>query len=188
MASDGNDQDAEYTLSKLLQMGTVKDYQREFEMLIKRVTIPESLLKSFYVSGLTGSTMFTLKVKPPNSRRSFFIGPCGGNTLREPRHLRIFEVQSFNFGRRLLQSSVNLLHLIFKGSLDADEDIGVDDVSSAIDGVFNIGESNVKSIEVRSKFGEFTENKASLDEVVVGGGEVFGVGEDDDLCNATGRG
>nr|GEY53531.1 class II heat shock protein [Tanacetum cinerariifolium] len=71
-----------------------------------------------------------------------------------------------------------------KGSLDADEDIGVDDVCSAIDGIFNIGESNVESIEVRSKFGEFSENKASLEEVVVGGGKVLGVGEDDDLCNA----
>ncbi|GKA67863.1 hypothetical protein Tco_0767780 [Tanacetum coccineum] len=71
-----------------------------------------------------------------------------------------------------------------KWSLDADEDIGVDDVSSAIDGVFNISESNVESIEVRSKFGEFSENKASLEEVVVGGGKVLGVGEDDDLCNA----
>ncbi|GJZ01251.1 hypothetical protein Tco_0519212 [Tanacetum coccineum] len=33
-------------------MGTVAEYQNEFEMLIKRVTIPESLLKSFYISGL----------------------------------------------------------------------------------------------------------------------------------------
>nr|GEU68129.1 class II heat shock protein [Tanacetum cinerariifolium] len=75
-----------------------------------------------------------------------------------------------------------------KGSLDADEDIGVDDVSRAIDGVFNIGESNVESIEVRSKFGEFSENKASLEDVVVGGGKVLGVGEDDDLCNAATNG
>ncbi|GKB56241.1 hypothetical protein Tco_0912427, partial [Tanacetum coccineum] len=52
MASDDNDQDAEYALSKLLQMGTVENYQREFEMLIKRVMIPESLLKSFYIFGL----------------------------------------------------------------------------------------------------------------------------------------
>ncbi|GJT70254.1 zinc finger CCCH domain-containing protein 44-like protein [Tanacetum coccineum] len=52
MASGNSVSDAEYTLSKLLQMGTVEDYQREFEMLIKRVTIPESLLKSFYISGL----------------------------------------------------------------------------------------------------------------------------------------
>ncbi|GKA71813.1 hypothetical protein Tco_0778029 [Tanacetum coccineum] len=53
MASGGSDQDAEYALSKLLQMGTVAGYQNEFEMLIKRVTISESLLNSFYISGLT---------------------------------------------------------------------------------------------------------------------------------------
>ncbi|GKD28801.1 hypothetical protein Tco_1239579 [Tanacetum coccineum] len=52
MAADNNDQNAEYALSKLLQMGAVAEYQNEFEMLIKRVTIPESLLKSFYISGL----------------------------------------------------------------------------------------------------------------------------------------
>nr|GEZ91915.1 hypothetical protein [Tanacetum cinerariifolium] len=57
-----------------------------------------------------------------------------------------------------------------------------------IDGVFNIGESNVKSIEVRSKFGEFSENKASLEEVVVGGGKVLGFGEDDDVCTAATNG
>ncbi|GJZ44242.1 hypothetical protein Tco_0591497 [Tanacetum coccineum] len=33
-------------------MGTVAEYHNEFEMLIKGVTIPESLLKSFYISGL----------------------------------------------------------------------------------------------------------------------------------------
>ncbi|GJS94594.1 hypothetical protein Tco_0801562 [Tanacetum coccineum] len=52
MASAGSERDAKDALSKLLQLGTVEDYQREFEMLIKRVTIPESLLKSFYISGL----------------------------------------------------------------------------------------------------------------------------------------
>ncbi|GJV17984.1 hypothetical protein Tco_1363307 [Tanacetum coccineum] len=53
MASAGSDRDAEYALSKLLQMGTVAEYQNEFEMLINRVTgISKSLLKSFYISGL----------------------------------------------------------------------------------------------------------------------------------------
>ncbi|GJW82413.1 hypothetical protein Tco_0146388 [Tanacetum coccineum] len=52
MASGDIDRDAEYALSKLLQMGTVAEYQNEFEMLIKIVTIPKSLLKSFYISGL----------------------------------------------------------------------------------------------------------------------------------------
>ncbi|GKA72683.1 hypothetical protein Tco_0778899 [Tanacetum coccineum] len=47
MASDGSDQDARYTLSKLLQRGTVAEYESEFLMLIKRVMeISESLLKS----------------------------------------------------------------------------------------------------------------------------------------------
>nr|GEY19616.1 hypothetical protein [Tanacetum cinerariifolium] len=60
------------------------------------------------------------------------------------------------------------------GSLDANEDIGVVEVSSAIDDVFDIGESNVKSIEVLSAFREFSENKESLKEVVEGGGEFDG--------------
>nr|GEZ25474.1 protein kinase, catalytic domain-containing protein [Tanacetum cinerariifolium] len=39
-------------LSKLLQMGTVAEYQSEFEILINQVTgISENLLKSFYISG-----------------------------------------------------------------------------------------------------------------------------------------
>ncbi|GJY97903.1 hypothetical protein Tco_0514813 [Tanacetum coccineum] len=58
-----------------------------------------------------------------------------------------------------------------KGSLDADEDIGIDEVSSAIDCVFHIDESN----EVCSKFGEFSENKKSVIEVVMGGGEALRV-------------
>ncbi|GJZ95519.1 hypothetical protein Tco_0667853 [Tanacetum coccineum] len=66
-----------------------------------------------------------------------------------------------------------------EGSLDANEDIGVVEVSSAIDDVFDIGESNVESMKVRSEFSEFSENKESVEEVVVGGGEACGVGEDE---------
>nr|GEU76288.1 hypothetical protein [Tanacetum cinerariifolium] len=52
MALGDIDRDAEYAFSKLLQMGTVSEYQNEFEMLTKRVTITESLPKSFYISRL----------------------------------------------------------------------------------------------------------------------------------------
>nr|GFB72049.1 class II heat shock protein [Tanacetum cinerariifolium] len=52
----------------------------------------------------------------------------------------------------------------FKGSLDVDEDIGIDDPSSEIDSVFVIGESDVESMEVPRKFGEFLKNKESLSE------------------------
>nr|GFC26528.1 hypothetical protein [Tanacetum cinerariifolium] len=53
MASSNSERDAEDALSKLLQIGTVVEYQMEFEMLIKRVMgILESLLKSSYILGL----------------------------------------------------------------------------------------------------------------------------------------
>ncbi|GKB84023.1 hypothetical protein Tco_0956295 [Tanacetum coccineum] len=53
MASDGSNQDARYALSNLLQMGTVAEYESEFVVLANRVTgISESLLTSFYISGL----------------------------------------------------------------------------------------------------------------------------------------
>nr|GEW73085.1 hypothetical protein [Tanacetum cinerariifolium] len=64
-----------------------------------------------------------------------------------------------------------------KESLDVDEDIGVDKVSSTIDGVFVIGESIMEIIEVPSKFDELSENKESVEEVAVGGGEALGVDE-----------
>nr|GEZ08761.1 hypothetical protein [Tanacetum cinerariifolium] len=68
-------------------------------------------------------------------------------------------------------------------SLNADEDIDVNEVHSAINCVFDMGESNVESMEVRSKFGKFSENKKSVEEVV-GGGKALGVGEDDNPGNA----
>ncbi|GJS31644.1 ty3-gypsy retrotransposon protein [Tanacetum coccineum] len=46
-------EDPQGALSKLLQLGTVEEYQGEFEKLMNRVTdIPETLLISFYISGL----------------------------------------------------------------------------------------------------------------------------------------
>ncbi|GKC27071.1 hypothetical protein Tco_1034365 [Tanacetum coccineum] len=214
MESDGNDQDAEYALSKLLQMGTVKDYQREFEMLIKRVTIPESLLKSFYISGLKLDLQCLLLRSNPKTLDEAFSLARAAETRFANLDIWVFLRSNPStlgedfFKARITEARFEIIakkdkeHIVekkidvnlplqgefaspeVKWSLDADEDIGVDDVSSAIDGVFNIGESNVESIEVRSKFGEFSENKASLEEVVVGGGKVLGVGEDDDLCNA----
>nr|GEU61348.1 reverse transcriptase [Tanacetum cinerariifolium] len=112
-------------------MGTVAEYQNEFEMLMNRVTgISESLLTSFYIFGFK----LTIQIELLRARPT---------TLGEAFSLA--------------------------GSLDADEDIRVDEVSSAIDCVIHIGESN----EVRSKFGEFSDNKQCVVEVVVGGGETL---------------
>ncbi|GJZ24161.1 hypothetical protein Tco_0561620 [Tanacetum coccineum] len=153
MASDGSDQDAKYALSKLLQRGTVTEYDSEFLMLIKRVTgISESLRKSFYISGLKPLLQCALlRLAPTTLGEAFSIA-------------RIMEAQA---------------PPVIEGSLDANEDIGIVEVSSVIDDVFDIGESNVKSMKVRSEFSEFSENKESVEGVVVGGGEACGVGEDE---------
>ncbi|GJT65779.1 hypothetical protein Tco_1017259 [Tanacetum coccineum] len=65
MSSGSSDRDA---LSKLLQMGTVAEYQSEFEILINRLTgISEYLLKSFYISGLKPALQYLLSRSNPTT-------------------------------------------------------------------------------------------------------------------------
>nr|GEX26731.1 hypothetical protein [Tanacetum cinerariifolium] len=90
------------------------------------------------------------------------------NFIEEPIEIIDHEV------KRLKQSHIPILKAPFGGVTNANEDIGVIEVSSTIDSVFDIGESNVESIEVRSEFSEFSKNKESVKEVVVGGGEFDG--------------
>nr|GEY48930.1 DDT domain-containing protein [Tanacetum cinerariifolium] len=74
MASDDGDQDARYTLSKLLQRGTLAEYDSEFLMLIKKVKeISESLLKSFYISGLKPALQCALLMSNPTTLSEAFL-------------------------------------------------------------------------------------------------------------------
>ncbi|GJV01814.1 hypothetical protein Tco_1335383, partial [Tanacetum coccineum] len=62
------DEDSQGTLSKLLKLSMVEDYQREFEKLMNRVTnIPDSLLISFYISGLKLNLQHELLVSKPTT-------------------------------------------------------------------------------------------------------------------------
>ncbi|GKD51751.1 hypothetical protein Tco_1280727 [Tanacetum coccineum] len=171
MASGDIDQDAEYALSKLLQIGTVAEYESEFMVLANRVSeISESLLTSFYISGLK----LTLSIELLRARPTTLEGAFSLARIIEARLEAIAEKREQIIKKKadtILSLRSELASPEIKGSLDADEDIGIDEVSSAIDCVFHIGESN----EVRSKFGEFSENKKSVIEVVMGGGEALGV-------------
>ncbi|GJS48645.1 hypothetical protein Tco_0598766 [Tanacetum coccineum] len=172
MASGGSDQDAEDALSKLLQMGTVVEYHNYFEMLINRVTgISESLLTSFYISGLKLTIQIgLLRARPINLGETFSLA-----RIIKARFEAIAEKEKEHINEKKAYTILSLQHKLaspeIKGSLDADEDIHVDKVSNAIECVIHIGESN----EVRSKFGEFLDNKECVVEVVVGGGEALGV-------------
>ncbi|GJR13337.1 retrotransposon-related protein [Tanacetum coccineum] len=61
-------EDPQGALSKLLQLGTVEGYQREFEKLMNRVRdIPDSLLTSFYIFGLKLHLQRELLVSKPTA-------------------------------------------------------------------------------------------------------------------------
>ncbi|GKA09555.1 hypothetical protein Tco_0688886 [Tanacetum coccineum] len=175
MASKGNDPDAEYALSKLLQMGTVAEYQNEFEMLIKRVTTPESFLKSFYISGLKLDLQcLLLRTNPKTLDEAFSLARAAETRFANLDIWKFLRSNPSTLGEDFFKARITEAHFEIiakedkehivekkidvilplplqgefaspevKGSLDADEDIGVDEVSSAIDGVFDIGESLV---------------------------------------------
>ncbi|GJX32511.1 hypothetical protein Tco_0242366 [Tanacetum coccineum] len=170
MASGGSDRDAEDALSKLLHMGTVAEYQDEFEMLINRVTgISESLLASFYISGLKLTIQIELlRAKPTSLGEAFSLA-----RIIEARFEAIAEKEKMHINKKKADIILSLQRKLaspeIQGSLDADEDIGVDEVSRAIDCVIHIGESN----EVHSKFDKFSDNKESVVQVVVGSGEAL---------------
>ncbi|GKC66521.1 hypothetical protein Tco_1099119 [Tanacetum coccineum] len=159
------------------------DYQRVFKKLINKVTdIPDSLLISFYISRLKLNLQHELLVSRPTTLGDAFslsrIIEARFEAIAKKEKKKIVKKKTYV----ILPLQGELASPKIKGSLNADEDIGVD-VSSAIDGVFDMGESNVESMEVRSKFDKFSDTKKSLEEVV-GGGEALGVGEDDDSGNA----
>nr|GEV80913.1 retrotransposon Gag protein [Tanacetum cinerariifolium] len=180
MVSGESDRDAKNALSKLLQMGMVAEYQNEFEMLINRVTgIYESLLKMIYILGL----IVALEIELLRARPATLVEAFSLVHIIDARFEAIAKKEKEQIikkkGDIILSLQSELASPEIKGLLDTDEDIGVDEVSSAIDGVFDIGESNVKSMKVGSKFSEFSENNKSVKEVVVGGGEAIGLDEDE---------
>ncbi|GJZ44662.1 hypothetical protein Tco_0591917 [Tanacetum coccineum] len=128
MASDGSDQEAEYALSKLLQMGTVEDYQRELEMLIKLVTNTESLLKSFYISGLKLDLQcLLLRSNPSTLGEDFFKA-----RITEAR----FEIIAKEEKEHIIEKKIDVILPLqsefaspkAKGSLNVDEYISVVEV------------------------------------------------------------
>ncbi|GJT68070.1 hypothetical protein Tco_1019550 [Tanacetum coccineum] len=127
-------------------MGTVAEYQSEFEILINRVTgISQSLLKSFYISGLNMTLQIELlRARPTTLGEAFYLARIIEARLKaiaekEKEKEHIIKKKANN----ILSLRSELASPDIKGSLDCDEDIGVDEVSSAIDGVFDIGMSLV---------------------------------------------
>nr|GEV03715.1 hypothetical protein [Tanacetum cinerariifolium] len=123
MTSGGSDCDAEYALSRLLQRGTVAEYKNEFEMLIGRGNAYK-FRRSLLIAHLIEARFEVITKK----EKEQIIKKKGDVILSLQSELASHEV---------------------KGSLDADEDIDIN------------------------------EKKESVEEVVVSGGEALGVDEDE---------
>nr|GEY23290.1 hypothetical protein [Tanacetum cinerariifolium] len=114
-------EDPNGALSKLLQLGMVEDYQREFEKLMNRVTdIPESLLISFCISGLKLNLQHELLVSRPTTLAdAFFLA-----RIIEARFEAITKKEQ-NIKEKAyttLSFPIEEVSHVVKGPLDANED------------------------------------------------------------------
>ncbi|GKE15471.1 hypothetical protein Tco_1423048 [Tanacetum coccineum] len=177
MASDGSDQDARYTLSKLLQRGTVAEYEKDFfkacitdarfEIIAKedKEHIVEKKIDVILPLPLQGEFASSDELTHAKSGATIRYNPKPGRTIGAFIKEKIDIVISWPSEEA---------PPVIKGSLDANEDIGVIEVSSAIDDVFDIGENNVESMEVRTcGVGEDELNRV-ISALKDGGGEFDG--------------
>ncbi|GKD14360.1 hypothetical protein Tco_1198767 [Tanacetum coccineum] len=226
MASGGSDRDAKDALSKLFQLGTVAEYQDEFEIFINRVTrisqsllslfyisrlklelqremwrsrpttlgeafslariaearfeesvknqfeklmnkvtdIPDSLLISFYISGLKLKLKYELLVSRPTTLGDAFslvrIIEARFEAITE-REQNIKEKADTTLSLPSKEASLVVIR-----PLDVSLRRPVDEVSSVIEDVFDIDESNVKGMQVRDMFAEFFEDKGCMEKVL----------------------
>ncbi|GJV01698.1 class II heat shock protein [Tanacetum coccineum] len=164
-------EDPQGALSKLLQLGTVEDYQRVFEKLINRVTdIPDSLLISFYISGLKLNLQHELLVSRPTTLSDAFSLAC----ITEARFEVIAEKKQ-NIKEKAdttLSLPIEEVSPVVKGLLDASEDtlpsLRSEDPNYKIQekAVEYVRALNVAPLKVvRDKFAEFFEDKGSVEKV-----------------------
>nr|GEU48565.1 reverse transcriptase [Tanacetum cinerariifolium] len=177
MASGGSDRDAKDALSKILQIGTVSEYQNEFEILINRVTmISQSLLTSFYISGLKLELQRELWRSRPTTLGEVFslariaeaseeASPVVKGSLNANEDtLLSFRSEDPNF--KIQEKVVEYVRALNAAPLKVVFAEPIDEVGSVIEAVFDIDESNVEGMQVRDKFAEFFEDKGSVEKVL----------------------
>nr|GFA08131.1 hypothetical protein [Tanacetum cinerariifolium] len=113
MASEGSNPDAEYALSKLLQRGTVADYQNEFEMLISQVTgKSKSFLTSIYIFGLKPSLQRALLWSNPTTlREAFSLARIAEARFKDERSITdIAKINDLNAGVQVQDLEETIRH------------------------------------------------------------------------------
>ncbi|GJX22839.1 ribosomal protein L2 [Tanacetum coccineum] len=172
MASNDNDSDAEYALSRLLQRGEAFALARVAEAHVQhleettfhksnKVEETEARFEAIVEKkqNIKEKVDTTLSL-PSEEALPVVKGPLDASedTLlflrsEDPN----FKIQE-NGVKYVRALNVVLLEVVFTGP--------VDDVSSVIEDVFYIDESNVEGMHVREKFAEFFEDKGSTEKVL----------------------
>nr|GEU93583.1 class II heat shock protein [Tanacetum cinerariifolium] len=122
MALSVSDRNVEDALSKLLQRGTITEYQNEFEILISRVTgKSESLLVSIYIFGLKPALIRALLwSKPTTLGEAFALARATKAQIQDLEETTCHKLNKTDIITSL-QSEVASLEA--KGVLDANEEI-----------------------------------------------------------------
>ncbi|GJY00541.1 ty3-gypsy retrotransposon protein [Tanacetum coccineum] len=104
-------EDPQGTLSKLLQIGTVAQYQSEFEKLMNRVTdISETLLISFFISGLKPTLQRELLVaKPTTLGEAFSLAKVTEAQLEDQRSPTVSHLTTIATGGGLQKQTTSRL-------------------------------------------------------------------------------
>ncbi|GJS84010.1 hypothetical protein Tco_0750551 [Tanacetum coccineum] len=159
-------------------MDTMVKYKNKFEMLINRVTkISETLLKTIYISGLQlAFHIKLLRARPTTLGEAFSLARiirAHFEAISKKEKERIIKKKAYT----ILSLQSELASPEIKGSLDVDEDIGVDE-KSVEEVVVGSGEalgvdedeSNRVISVLKDGGGEFDD---SLDEINLGLSEEF---------------
>ncbi|GJZ87383.1 hypothetical protein Tco_0658993 [Tanacetum coccineum] len=173
-------EDPRGALSKLLHLGTVEDYQREFEKLMNRVTnILDSLLISFYIFGLKLHLQRELLAS-----KHMTLGYVFSLARIIEAHFEAIAEKERSIKEKAyttLSLPSEEASLVVKGPLDASEDTLLSLRSE--DPNFKIQENEVEYVralndaplevvfagpvdEVRGKFVEFSKDKRSVEKVL----------------------
>ncbi|GJS78231.1 hypothetical protein Tco_0728112 [Tanacetum coccineum] len=168
MASGGSGRDTEDALSKLLQMGTVAEYESKFVILANRVAgISANLLKSFYISGRKPALQCALLGSNPTTLGKAFL-------LARAAEARFTNLQLWE----LLRSNPTTLgESFFKARII--EGCFEDENNRTFDN--NVGDQEDPNVNDKQEVKRLMKILVlmSLEEVVVGCGEAFRVDDDE---------
>ncbi|GJY87828.1 hypothetical protein Tco_0502456 [Tanacetum coccineum] len=122
----GSDRDAENALSKLLQMGTVAEYESKFVILANRVTgIYANLLKSFYISGLTPALQCALlMLNPTTLDEAFSLARVTEARFTNLQLLKLLRSNPTTLGEAFFRALITETHFENENNQAVDNNVG----------------------------------------------------------------